>query len=55
MIDIQDYLTHMAVGLTSKKTIEEAKWGKIKKNTYRILEPLKLEEPLFHIEEDDLP
>ena len=52
MLDIQDYLTHMAVGLTDNKTIEEAKWGKIKKKAKAVHNNYFVD---YKLTEEDLP
>jgi len=52
MLDIKDYLTHMAVGLTERKTIEEAKWGKIKKKVKTVYDNYFVD---YTLTEDDLP
>jgi|DEB0MinimDraft_4_1074332.scaffolds.fasta_scaffold00018_2 hypothetical protein len=52
MIDIQDYLTHMAVGLTDRKTIEEAKWGKLKKKAKAVYDRHFVN---YTLTEEDLP
>lgn len=52
MLDIQDYLTQMAVGLTDRKTIEEAKWGKVKKKAKAVYDRYFVD---YKLTEDDLP
>jgi hypothetical protein len=52
MLDIQDYLTHMAVGLTDKKTIEEARWGKVKRKVKSAYNNYFVN---YTLTEDDLP
>lgn len=52
MLDIQDYLTQMAVGLTDRKTIEEAKWGKVKKKAKSVYDRYFVD---YTLTEDDLP
>ena len=52
MLDIKDYLTHMAVGLTDKKTIEEAKWGKLKKKAKGVYDRRFVD---YTLTEEDLP
>lgn len=55
MLDIQDYITQMAVGMTDNKTLYESKWGKVK-NYKRIKSSIKdLGNVTFKITEDDLP
>jgi hypothetical protein len=55
MYDLQSYLGKMSAGLISNEKIYAAKYGKPKKLKSRILQPLKLEVPLYEIEESDLP
>lgn len=52
MIDIQDYLTQMAVGMTDRKTIEEARWGKVKKKAKTAYDSYFID---YTLTEDDLP
>jgi len=52
MLDIKDYLTHMAVGLTDRKTIEEARWGKVKRKVKSAYNNYFVDYTLI---EDDLP
>ena len=52
MLDIQDYLTQIAVGMTDRKTIEEAKWGKVKKKAKAVYDSYFVD---YTLTEDDLP
>jgi len=52
MIDIKDYMTMMAVGLTDRKTLEEARWGKVKKTATKAFDRLFID---YTLTEDDLP
>jgi hypothetical protein len=55
MLDIQDYLTQMAVGMTDNKSLYESKWGKVQKNK-RIKASVKdLGIVDYKLTEDDLP
>lgn len=55
MLDIKDYLTQMAVGMTDDKSLYEAKWGKVKK-LKRIKTAVKDYKFLdYKLTEDDLP
>ena len=50
-----NYLEMLAYGSASNKRINEYKFGKAKKTKSRILSPVKVEGPWFHLHEDDLP
>ena len=57
MLDIQDYLTQMAVGMTDGKSLYEAKWGKIKKHKRirQVSSHANFHGINFKLTEDDLP
>ncbi len=42
----------MAVGLTDRKTLEEARWGKVKKTATKAFDRLFID---YTLTEDDLP
>lgn len=42
----------MAVGLTDKKTLEEARWGKVKKTAKAVYDRMYVD---YTLTEDDLP
>ena len=50
-----NYLEMLAYGSASNKRINEYKFGRAKRKKNRILEPVKVEAPWFHLHEDDLP
>ena len=54
MLDIQDYLTQMAVGMTDSKSLYEAKWGK-KKKTKKVSSHANFHYIDLGLTEDDLP
>ena len=54
MLDIQDYLTQMAVGMTDGKSLYEAKWGKIKKKK-KVSSNKSFQYIDLDLSEDDLP
>lgn len=49
-----NYLTMMAVGMSSRKKLEDAKWGS-KRREFKLWQAPKVEPPLYLLEEDDLP
>ena len=52
-----NYLEILAYGSASNKRINQLKYGMgiSKKKKNRILSPVKVEAPWFHLHEDDLP
>jgi hypothetical protein len=55
MLDIQDYLTQMAVGMTDDKSLYEAKWGKVQKHKKIKASVKDLSFVDYTLTEDDLP
>lgn len=55
MLDIKDYLTQMAVGMTDGKSIYEAKWGKVKKKRKKVSSHANFHHIDLELTEDDLP